>query len=770
MLGCEDAETPGTQELQQAGLFAQMTQVLQAVSVQYPLILLLDDVQWADQDSLNLLFHLGRRLVGQRVLLIGAFRSDVFHPDAATASYLPEPNGAQRPSPPRHPLVALVNELQHRRGDIRIDLAQASGRAFIDALVDSEPNHLGATFRETLYRHTNGQALFTTELLRGMQARGDLVRNAQGYWVEGERIVWDALPAKVEGVIAQRVDQLLPEWQALLTVASVEGDAFTVQVVAQILDLPEREVSRRLSGALSRHHYLVTPVGVQQIGAQTGVHALARYRFRHQLFQRYLYHRLDAVELAQLHLRVGQTLEGLYEEHAPEISLALARHFELGGDVAKTVAYLLHAGQRANRLAATEEAMRLLTHGLTLCQHLPPSSARQQQEADLHLALGNALLAKGWDSDERAEVSARAYALSQRVGDLGQVARSLVMMAEVPMGRGQLPQLTTIGEQLQALAQHPQIAASESLTAQLALYVDYVWGSLYFFQGDLLAAREHLTHVSSTLDAPPDTLVETTLRAMSHVWLVYTLWLLGYPDQAFTCSQRTLAAVSGLDYALPLQLALSIGKAGAHYLRREPRAMQAALAQLAALDDGASLAVFQPWVLLFEGWLMAVDQHNAAGLDRMHQAIQLWEEEAGSQGGMLLQYTLLIEGYLALGQTEAALTPLDAMLDFIDATDFRAAEAEFVRLKGEAWQALGQPDEAEACFQRARTIARAQLSKIWELRAAMSLCRLHQATGQVAQLAAARAQLAEVYDWFTEGLDTADLQEAAALLAETQKR
>jgi adenylate cyclase len=508
------------------------------------------------------------------------------------------------------------------------------------------------------------------------------------------------------------------------------------------------------------------PVGVRHVGAQAGAHALARYRFRHLLFQRYFYDRLDAVERAQLHLQVGQTLETLYRERAREIALALARHFELGGDVAKAAVYLLHAGQRANRLVATEEAVRLLTRGLTLCQQLPLSPARQQQAADLHLALGHALLAKGWDSDERAEASARAYALGQRAGDLGQVARSLAMLAEAPMGRGQLSQLTAIGEQLQTLAQHPQVVASESLTARLALYVNYVWGSRYFFQGDLLAARQHLTSVPLALDTPSDTSVETYLRVISHVWLIYTLWLLGYPDQALVCSQRTLAAARDLEYALPLHLALSLGGLGARYLRREPRAMQATFTELAALEAEASLDVFEPWVMLFKGWLVAVDQHNADGLSLMQKAIQAWED-ADSRGGVLLQYTLLIEGYLALDQAEAALAPLDAMLEFINATGFRAAEAEFVRLKGEALRALDQPDEAEVCFQRALAAARAQPSKTWELRAAMSQCRLYQATGQAMKSAAARAQLAEVYAWFTEGLDTADLQEAAALLSET---
>jgi len=727
-----------------------LTRALTAVAEAHPLVLIVDDMQWADQESRNLLLHLGRRLVGQRILILGAARADALDQSLPAADAAPQP------------LMTLYNELRRYLGAIQLDLAQAEGRPFINALLDSEPNRLGEAFRETLYRRTGGHALFTTELLSGMQVRGDLVRDARGFWVASERLAWDALPARVEGVIAERIGQLLPDWQTLLTVASVEGDEFTAAVVADVLGLSEAEVCRRCSGALARQHNLLVPLGVQPVG-ETG---LARYRFRHLLFQQYCYAQLDAVEQARLHLRVGHMLETLYGARAPEIALALARHFELGGETATAVAYLLQAGQRATRLAATEEALHLLTHGLTLLKQLAKSPARDQQETKLHLALGSALLAQGWDTDERAQTSARAYALGQHAGDLGQVARSLVMMADAAIGRGQLPQLAAIGEQLQALAQHPHVVASAPLAAQLTLYVDYVWGSRYFFRGDLPEARRHLTCVSNTPDTPPDTLVETNLRVIGQTFLIYVLWLLGYPDQALACSQRVLATTRDLEYALLLQFALSIGAVGVRYLRREPRAMQAALHQLAARDAASHAVILQPWVMLFTGWLRAVDQHDAEGLDLMHQAVQSLEE-ANSQRGILLQYNLLMDGYLALGQADAALAHLDPMLDIMNATELRNAEAEFRRLKGEALRALDQPDAAEACFQRALSVARAQSAKAWELRAALSLCRLYQATGQATQLAAARAQLAEVYGWFTEGFATGDLQEAAALLAET---
>lgn len=749
----------GRANLEQSGLFDQITRAMQTVAKQHPLVLLIDDMQWADRASLNLLFHLGHRLSGQRLLIVGAFRPDVFHQGYAPSDYLHEQHEEQS-----HPLAAIIYELQRRQGNIQIDLAQTAGREFIDALMDSEPNHLDAEFWETLYEHTGGNALFTTELLRGMQERGDLVRDAQGYWVEGDWIAWDALPARVEGVIAARIGQLLPEWQSLLTVASVEGAEFTAQVLAHVQGVPEAEVSRRLSGALSRHYHLVVPVGVQIGGMSTGLTRLACYRFRHLLFQKYLYDRLDPVEQAQLHLAVGRALEMLYAERAVQLSLPLARHFELGGDLDKAVAYLLQAGRRAAHLAATEEALRLLTRGLALLKRLDKSPARQQQEVELQLALGTALRARAWNMPERAQAFERAYELGRRASDPNQVARTLVMLADIALGRGQLDRLTDIGEQLLALAQNTQSPA------QITRFGHYALGVPLFFRGHLSEARLHLEQVAMTPDIDIDTLarlIEADTYMNNQVWLVYTLWALGYVDQAAMCSEQTIAVARDLGYAFSLWFALSVGELSVRHLRREPRAMRAALDQLASLDRDAGPGLFQPWVMIFEGWLAAVGEHDPDGLARLRQALHAWES-TGAQGGRAQHRLLLAEAYLALGQTKSALATLDQLLAQISVTGIRFFKPEVLRLKGEALRTLSRPDEAEGCFLNAIAVAQQQTAKAWELRVATSLCRLYQTQGLPSAFEAARQQLAEVYGWFTEGLDTVDLQEAAALLEETR--
>ncbi len=156
--------------------------MLKALSKDRTLILVLDDLQWADSGSLNLLFHLARELTDSRILLLGTYRPD----DVALGR-----DGA------RHPFESILNELKRYYGDIVLDLSRADAderRAFTNELIDSEPNHLDAAFREQLFMHTDGHPLFTVELLRNLQERGNLVKDKDGCWIQGTALDWDTLP------------------------------------------------------------------------------------------------------------------------------------------------------------------------------------------------------------------------------------------------------------------------------------------------------------------------------------------------------------------------------------------------------------------------------------------------------------------------------------------------------------------------------------------------------------------------------------------------
>ncbi|MCZ7571423.1 MAG: ABC transporter substrate-binding protein [Ardenticatenaceae bacterium] len=333
--------------LEQRQLLEQYRRVLQRVASQHPLLLLLDDLQWADAASINLLFHLGRRLSGSRILVLGAYR-----PSDISVGQLWSGAGHEQ----AHPLRPVVAELTRYSGDIQVNLDQIAAeeaRRFVDAILDREPNRLGEQFRKALLRHTAGHALFTVELLRDMQERGALIQDPEGRWIEGETLDWEVLPARVEAVIRQRVDRLEEELRDILTAASVEGETFTAQIVAAVQHTEEQRVLRRLSRDLHQRHRLVR----EREEVDAAGRRLSRYQFNHVLFQHYLYQELSPGERRVLHGAVGAALEQLYEGRTDEIAAQLARHYTEAGEGARAVDYLLRAGDWARTLYAHQEAI-----------------------------------------------------------------------------------------------------------------------------------------------------------------------------------------------------------------------------------------------------------------------------------------------------------------------------------------------------------------------------------------------------------------------------
>ena len=267
-------ETPKVDPaLDQEKIFEQYTAVIKVLAKDRTLILVLDDLQWADGGSVNLLFHLVRQLKDSRILMIGTFRPD----DLALGR-----DGS------RHPFEPILNELKRYHGDIVLDLTQTEAsirRAFVDALVDAEPNHLEPSFRAELFAHTGGQPLFTVELLRTLQECGKLIKDDQGSWIIGDHLDWETLPARIEGVIGERIARLPADLHETLAIASVIGEEFTAQVIAHLQKVDERELIRNLSRELEKHYLLVSEQGEIRVGKLY----LSRYRFTHLLIQQYLY-------------------------------------------------------------------------------------------------------------------------------------------------------------------------------------------------------------------------------------------------------------------------------------------------------------------------------------------------------------------------------------------------------------------------------------------------------------------------------------------------
>ncbi len=246
--------------LGQTRIISLYTTALQAIAKIRPILLILEDLHWVDASSAELFNHLSRQLPKSRILLIGSYR-----PSHMLA------NDSQ------HPILEVNRELHLLYGDIEIDLEQQSvenEREFVNAYLDSEPNGLDKNFRETFFKHTQGHALFTAELLSTLKDREDLYQE-EGQWFAKDDIDWQALPAKIEGVIEVRMGRLLNEQRELLSVASVQGEAFIGEAIAQVQKQNERDVIRTLSSEIDKRHRLVQSQRVERLNKQR----LSHYRF-----------------------------------------------------------------------------------------------------------------------------------------------------------------------------------------------------------------------------------------------------------------------------------------------------------------------------------------------------------------------------------------------------------------------------------------------------------------------------------------------------------
>jgi serine/threonine protein kinase/tetratricopeptide (TPR) repeat protein len=418
-LRAQKAARSGDHNLQQDRLFEEYSSVLKTLATQQPLILLLDDLHWADLSSISLLAHLARRIEDSPILVIGTYR-----PEDVAQGRLSASSGQREP----HPLDDMLSECKRHFGDVWVDLDR-TGRteelAFVDALLDTEPNRLSESFRQQLARHTEGHPLFVVELLREMQARGKLRQDTAGYWIEGPELTWETLPARVEGVIEKRVGRLALDLREILTAACVEGETFTAEVIARAQKLDDRTLVRRLSGELDRQHRLVQEQGIRRAGAQR----LSLYSFRHNLFQKYLYDSLGETERMYLHEDIGNALEGLYRDQTEEmaaIAAQLARHFQEARIAEKAIGYLLQAGERAARLSAYEEAIAHFNRGLALLEGLSKSPERVQQEFNLQLSLGKAQ----WKVGQVVE----ALSTFQRSADIARELASPEALARTALG------------------------------------------------------------------------------------------------------------------------------------------------------------------------------------------------------------------------------------------------------------------------------------------------------------------------------------------------
>jgi len=461
----------------------------------------------------------------------------------------------------------------------------------------------------------------------------------------------------------------------------------------------------------------------------------------------------------QHHQRIAQVLEAQFPETAATQPELVAQHYTEAGCTEQAIPYWQRAGQQARQHSANLEAIQHLTRGLALLARLPETPVRAQQELDLQIALGPALMAtKGLAAPEVEQTYARARALCHQVGETPQLFPTLRGLCRFYQTRGALSTARELGEQLYRLAQR-EVTPTHRLEAHEAL------GSALFHLDEYAAARMHLEQATALID-PAGQQAQVLhhgevlgVRCLSLVSL--TLWCLGYPAQALCRSQEALALAQALAHPQSLASAQYFA-AFLHHRRREVPAVQAQADALLSLATAQGFPLYVGYGTCWRGWALAMQGQSEVGLAQLRQGLRA-VVATGQTLSQPLHLALLTEAAGHAGQVEEGLHLLAEAMTAIEESGRGELLAEAYRLQGTLLlrQAVPEVAQVEVCFQQALALARRQQAKSWELRAALSLARLWQRQGKHAQ---ARQTLAEVYSWFTEGFDTADLQEARALL------
>lgn len=724
----------------QTALFEQYARFLTALSCSAPLLLFLDDLQWADVGTISLLFHIIRNLGGQRLLLVGAYR-----PEETMDSW----DGR------RHPLASVVHESQETYGDVLLELGRGADPVFVEAFVDSEPNCLDPSFRTKLLTLTGGHALYTVELLRGLQERGDLRKDSAGRWISGKQTDWNALPPRIEGVIAERIDRLPQASRQLLQAACVQGETFIAEVAAEVLSTEEGPILSTLGNELSSDHRLVWPHRLERTA--DGRERISSYQFRHILFQKYLYDHLDPVAKARLHEATGEALSGRFGEGPSTVAAQLARHFEAAGILGRAVASRLQAGNYAIKLAANQEAAEHFSHGLEMLSSMPSSIERDEQELALQLGLGTAQQLKdGYGSVGAQQAYGRALELCGQLGESPQLVAALWPLATYAAMTGSLQQALSLAEQAVTIAKRGE----DPLFLAVA---HHHLGWILYHHGRF---TESVAHQQVTIDLYDRQFHEPMIQMFGHDfgvtslgWSAWPLVLLGHVDQALQRCHEAIALAQEFDH--PFSLVHAYGMtAHVHDLRGESAKSSEFGERMLELATAYGFSTYVAAANYPLGSGLIGKGQFAQGLARWWKQLELLETGGVKlyHRGSLAAIARVLVHLGQLDQAQDALHQADS-IGYRDFTDYLLKDAQ-----GQLLIAQGcAPEKAEACFLQGIRAAERQKAKWPELQLTTSLASLWQSQGRRQE---AHDKLAAIIGWFTEGFETPIYQMAEELLSD----
>ena len=714
------APQPMTERWQLKRLFEAILQAFSAAQQSKPLLLVLDDLQWCDAETLEWLQYALGTAPHLKLLVVGTVRDTEVDAE--------------------HSLHKLWRGLL-RDGQLTqialSPLSQAETTSLGAAIADQA---LGTDAAQCLFQDCAGNPLFIIESVRSQQ---EPRRQPSNPLTQSSGQV--ALTPKVYAVIQFRLTQLSPEAREAAELAAVIGRSFNIALLAQASQQAEGDVVRALDELWRRRI-------VRE-------RAAAQYDFSHDRIRDVAYEEMGSVRRRVLHLRVATALERQLSDDLENRNTQLAIHYHAAGDTNTAIACLIQAIQIALNLSATQNALTLVALGLRMLQELPESGETLRQMAELYFQQGTLLEEhKGWTDLDAQVAFKHVRHLGHELNDpllifAGQNKQRFYhsLLAEWPKAKIIAEQNVALAEQLK----QPRLLAD----AYGGL------GRANLYQGELHSARQSLEiALSHARDLQPANGLVNLNHPTVYIFtnIAHCVCLLGYPQLAKQHMNEGLHVARQQDVFTNVT-SLHFDQILNHMLR-DMTAIRRATDEMNQLARKHEFPYFVEMSQLFDGWLLAQLEHRPEGVEKLKRSVQNFEAQNMGMFHMH-RFGMLAEAYLLTEDYEQGLNVCNRAIAFAERTTDAFWLPEIYRLKADLLQkeAPVATQAIEESYQQAIDLAKQQSSKWLELRSSVSLARLWQAHGKTTQ---AHQLLAVIYGWFTEGFDTPDLQEANALLAE----
>ena len=687
-------------------------------SLQQPLIMIFEDLHWIDSDTQAVLNLLIDSIANARILLMVNYRPEYRHDWGHRTHYT----------------------------QLRLDpLGAAGAEEMLTALLGEGPDL--AVLKRLILDRTQGNPFFIEEMVQVLFDEGVVVRDGATLRVARPPSQVH-IPTTVQDVLASRIDRLPPDKKQLLQTLAVIGREFPLPLVQRVTQASEAALDDMLS-------HLQSADFINEEPALPDI----KYTFKHALTQEVAYNSLLAERRQLIHQQIAEAMESWYGERLNDHLKELALHYSRSGNALKAIEYLRLAGEQASR-SFFEEAIAQLETALGFLPKLENTAVRDGQELAIRMALMWPMTAlNSIPASANQQNLSRMRLLCEQLGQSQLLDRVLSFQFFIDYSAKNFARARECTEQLQGRAAR----TSDQITCFLAGFTS---GFLSNISGDYVSARDYFERALNLSDDIRRVLINADTAAgfvLCTGSLGWSLWMLGYPEQSRKQHARVLDLLGG-----SLKNAVAQGNGFLHELimsdfMRNDRRMFEAAESLIALAQESGMPNYLGVGMIWLGRARTIEGAVERGIKAVAEGKDILLK-LGELGTLDVNEHTAAAGYLEAGKTDEGLTIVERLIEECRADGVRFYEADLHRLKGELLLAAGAPmTDAEDSFRTAITVARRQQAKSWELRATMSLARLLVKQDRRDE---ARSMLAEIYNWFTEGFDTADLKDAKVLLDE----